>query len=74
MSGFGQTNFAVDDAPTITMKQVHVPIVSTQVCRASFSNSALLGSSTDVYLDVQNEICAGGQNGRDACTVSIFCK
>ncbi|KAJ8943338.1 hypothetical protein NQ318_000553 [Aromia moschata] len=68
VSGFGQTNFALDDAPTVIMKQVHVPIVDTNVCQKSFSDPTLLGSNVDLYLDVQNEICAGGQAGKDACT------
>ncbi|KAJ8947085.1 hypothetical protein NQ314_008685 [Rhamnusium bicolor] len=68
VSGFGQTDFFIDDAPTIIMKQVHVPIVSTDVCKTSFSDASLLGSNVDLYLDVENEICAGGQAGRDSCT------
>ncbi|KAF7282538.1 hypothetical protein GWI33_002403 [Rhynchophorus ferrugineus] len=67
VSGWGQTNFAVDDAPTQTLKQVHVPIVSNQQCMTSFTR--VLGAAyATAYLDFPNEICAGGQAQQDACT------
>ncbi|CAH1995772.1 unnamed protein product [Acanthoscelides obtectus] len=36
--------------------------------RTSFSAANLLGPNVDVYLDPNGEICAGGENMKDACT------
>ncbi|XP_060524667.1 phenoloxidase-activating factor 2-like [Cylas formicarius] len=68
VSGWGQTNFSTDDAPTQTLKQVHVPIVTNEQCRTSYLNPSLLGNNADLYLDFPNEICAGGGANQDACT------
>ncbi|KAH1018460.1 hypothetical protein HUJ05_006229 [Dendroctonus ponderosae] len=67
VSGWGQTSFRVDDAPTQSLKQVHVPIVTNDACTNSYSN-VLGASNAAAYLDFPNEICAGGQNQLDACT------
>ncbi|XP_066246238.1 chymotrypsinogen A-like [Euwallacea similis] len=67
VSGWGQTSFRVDDAPTQILKQVHVPIVTNAQCTASYN--AILGQvNTAAYLDFPNEICAGGVSQLDACT------
>lgn len=67
VSGWGQTAFNVADAPTSPQRQVTVPIVSYATCRASMAQSNVLGSNVDIYLDT-NELCAGGEANRDACT------
>lgn len=67
VAGWGKTNFTTQDAPT-TLRQVFVPIVTMSQCVASYNN--ILGSNTQIYLDQQMEICAGGVQGIDACTVS----
>lgn len=69
VSGWGQTSFTTNDAPTSPQKQVYVSIVNYMTCRASFANTNLLGTNVDTYLDPNGEICAGGQSMRDACTV-----
>lgn len=69
VSGWGQTAFTINDAPTNPQKQVTVGIVPYTVCRTSYSNAALLGNNVDRYLDPNGEICAGGQTMKDACTV-----
>lgn len=66
VSGWGQSAWEANDAPTTPQKQASVPIVSYQTCRASMLN--LLGTNTDVYLDPAGEICAGGETQLDACT------
>ncbi|KAL1490234.1 hypothetical protein ABEB36_012963 [Hypothenemus hampei] len=67
VSGWGQTSFALDDAPTQTLKQVHVPIVTNDQCSASYTT--ILGpTNAAAYLDFPNEICAGGQAQLDSCT------
>lgn len=71
VSGWGQTAFNVNDAPTRQQKQVAVTIVNYPTCYASMSNATLLGTNVNMYLDPVGEICAGGQAMRDACTVSI---
>lgn len=70
VSGWGQTAFNINDAPTNLQKQVSVTIVSYGTCYASMSNASLLGTNVNLYLDPVGEICAGGQPLRDACTVS----
>lgn len=73
VAGWGETGFMVNDAPTTPQKQVTVPIVSITECREKLSTVL---TNVDEYLDqTGGEICAGGQNMRDACTVScIYCK
>ncbi|XP_018323685.1 tryptase alpha/beta-1 [Agrilus planipennis] len=68
VSGWGETSFRLNDAPTMRQKQVTVPIVPYATCRASYAQSNLLGNRVDFYLDSVGEICAGGQSMRDACT------
>ncbi|XP_018564341.1 tryptase-like [Anoplophora glabripennis] len=68
VSGWGQTSFTTNDAPTSPQKQVYVTVVNYATCRASFANTNLLGSNVDTYLDPNGEICAGGQSMRDACS------
>ncbi|KAF2905161.1 hypothetical protein ILUMI_01016 [Ignelater luminosus] len=68
VSGWGQTAFNVNDAPTRQQKQVGVTIVNYATCYASMSNATLLGTNVNLYLDPVGEICAGGQAMRDACT------
>ncbi|XP_050304372.1 phenoloxidase-activating factor 2-like [Anthonomus grandis grandis] len=67
VSGWGQTSFSTDDAPTQTLKQVHVPIVTNTQCQTSYT-SVLGATNAAAYLDFPNEICAGGQAQLDACT------
>ncbi|CAG9764163.1 unnamed protein product [Ceutorhynchus assimilis] len=67
VSGWGQTNFNTDNAPTQTLKQARVPIVANNQCTNSYTN--ILGAAnTAAYLDFPNEICAGGESQLDACT------
>ncbi|XP_050313201.1 phenoloxidase-activating factor 2-like isoform X2 [Anthonomus grandis grandis] len=68
VSGWGQTSFTKDDAPTNPQKQVTVEVVEPEVCRESFSRPSLLGSNVDIFLDLVGEICAGGEVMKDACT------
>lgn len=56
------------------MKQVFVTIVDYSTCRTSYAQSGVLGSNVDVYLDPTNEICAGGETNKDACTVRHILK
>lgn len=67
VSGWGQTGFNVNDSPTSPQKQVTVPIVDYTTCRTSMAQPTVLGTNVDVFLD-QNELCAGSQANRDACT------
>ncbi|XP_030751608.1 chymotrypsinogen A-like [Sitophilus oryzae] len=69
VTGWGQTNFNVIDAPTRTLKQAYVPIVSNDKCTASYTQ--VLGAAyTAAYLDFPGELCAGGQAQIDACTMA----
>ncbi|XP_076268370.1 chymotrypsinogen A-like [Rhynchophorus ferrugineus] len=67
VSGWGQTSFTLDDAPTQTLKQAYVPIVTNDECTRSYTQ--LLGATnTASYLQFPGELCAGGQASIDACT------
>ncbi|KAK4883402.1 hypothetical protein RN001_006721 [Aquatica leii] len=68
VSGWGQTTFALNDAPIMQQKQVNVTIVNYSTCYASMSSPSLLGLNVNTYLDPVGEICAGGEAFRDACT------
>ncbi|KAI4467353.1 tryptase-related [Holotrichia oblita] len=68
VAGWGQTAFGANDAPTTPQKQVTVPIVDYNTCRASMAQPSLLGTFVDRYLDPAGEICAGGTAQLDACT------
>lgn len=62
----------MNDAPTNPQKQVTVPIVDITACRTSMLDPNVLGNKVNDYLDMSGgEICAGGENMRDACTVNI---
>ncbi|CAH0552812.1 unnamed protein product [Brassicogethes aeneus] len=68
VSGWGQTSFFINNAPTNLMKQVFVNVVDYTTCRTSFSAANLLSTNVDTYLDGNGEICAGGESQKDACS------
>nr|XP_023014800.1 chymotrypsinogen A-like [Leptinotarsa decemlineata] len=64
VTGFGQISFTSGAAPTPYLKQVHVPVISTETCRTIMNTLV----TPDTYLDANKEICAGGQTNLDSCT------
>ncbi|KAF5274869.1 hypothetical protein FQA39_LY07051 [Lamprigera yunnana] len=67
VSGWGQTDYYMDDLPSREKKQVQIPIVNYEKCYSSMSSETVLGSNARIYLDPVGELCAGGQISRDAC-------
>lgn len=69
VSGWGRDDFLAGSYQTI-QREADVPILPPAVCQSALS-ATRLGPSF-VY-DANSFICAGGENGKDACTVSC-CK
>lgn len=67
MSGWGKNDFVTGTYQTI-QKQVDVPILQPAQCQASLSATRL---GTQFQYDTTSFICAGGEIGRDACTVCV---
>lgn len=66
VSGWGKNDFTTGTYQTI-QKQVDVPILSSSTCQSALS-ATRLGPS--FLFDHSAFICAGGEIGKDACTVS----
>lgn len=66
VSGWGKNDFIVGTYQTI-QKEVDVPILPAATCQSSLA-ATRLGAS--FLLDTTSFICAGGEYGKDACTVS----
>lgn len=49
------------------LKKIELPIVPIPQCQALFRQTAL----GKTYIIHESFICAGGEKGKDACTVSI---
>mgnify|MGYP005985160641 FL=1 len=70
MAGWGETSFQIADEPTNPMKQVNINPIGIAACRAGLLPVL---PTVDTYLDQNGgEICAGGQQDKDACTVSDY--
>lgn len=68
MSGWGKNDFVTGSYQTI-QKQVDVPILAPSVCQSALS-ATILGSS--FVFDTNSFLCAGGEVGKDSCTVSRY--
>ena len=68
-SGWGVNSFTNGQYQTI-LKEVDLPIVDQNTCEAQL-RATRLGQS--FQLDRTSFICAGGEEGKDACTVNSFC-
>lgn len=66
VSGWGRNDFLSGQYQTI-QKQVDVPILPQAQCQAALSATRL---GYQFQYDANSFICAGGELGRDACTVS----
>lgn len=66
VSGWGKNDFASGTYQTI-QKEVDVPILPPSTCQTALSATRL--GPTFVF-DSSSFICAGGEIGKDACTVS----
>ncbi|KAJ3659425.1 hypothetical protein Zmor_011114 [Zophobas morio] len=66
VAGWGETSFQIADEPTNPMKQVNINPIGIAACRAGLLPVL---PTVDTYLDQNGgEICAGGQQDKDACT------
>lgn len=66
VSGWGKNDFVTGSYQTI-QKQVDVPILPPAQCQAALAATRL---GFQFQYDQASFICAGGEIGRDACTVS----
>lgn len=66
VSGWGKNDFVSGIYQTI-QKEVDIPILPTATCQTSLA-ATRLGAS--FLFDTTSFICAGGEAGKDACTVS----
>lgn len=67
VSGWGRDAFTTGSYQTI-QKEVDVPILPPQICQSALAATRL---GTSYVFDSNSFLCAGGENGKDACTVSI---
>lgn len=67
VAGWGKNDFSASGQYQAIQKEVDVPVRSAQDCQNMFS-STRLGPS--FQFDTQSFLCAGGEPGKDACTVS----
>lgn len=65
MSGWGKNDFTVGVYQAI-QKQVDVPILQTAVCQQELAATRL---GAQFVFDPASFICAGGEMGKDSCTV-----
>jgi len=66
VSGWGQTSFSAGSFQSI-QNQVDLPLVDQTTCEANLRTTRLGSSFT---LDRSSFLCAGGENGKDAVSIS----
>lgn len=69
VAGWGYQVFGPDGYIQTTIKKVDVPIIDPETCQSLLRTTRLGPSFT---LDSDSFICAGGEENKDACTVSFF--
>lgn len=67
VAGWGKNDFGPTGAYQAIQREVDVPLVTNVACQTSL-RATRLGAS--FVLDSSSFICAGGEPGKDACTVS----
>lgn len=63
--GWGKMDYDVDEYSDV-LNEVEVPVVSDETCRESHIAQGKVGNESLTILDVH--LCAGGEEGKDACT------
>lgn len=71
VAGWGKNDFSSNGQYQAIQKEVDVPIRSAAECQSSLQ-ATRLGSG--FIFDSTSFVCAGGESGKDACTVSFFAK
>lgn len=67
VSGWGKDAFGTNGQYQSIMKEVDVPIIDQTICEASLRQTRL---GQYFFLNRNSFLCAGGEAGKDACTVS----
>ena len=72
VAGWGYTyNYTADDSISIVatpkLQKLEVNVTSIQECIRRYKN---LGADLSEFISVETNLCAGGDRGRDSCTVS----
>ena len=66
VSGFGELTFKTGDYVDV-MKSIDVPVLDASECEEAFRTTRL---GPDFIWHDESFICAGGERGKDTCTVS----
>lgn len=67
MSGWGKDAFGMNGKYQSRMKEVDVAIVGIETCEAALRKTRL---QQNFNLNGRSFLCAGGETGKDACTVN----
>lgn len=66
VAGWGKNDFGPTGAYQAIQREVDVPLITNVACQAALRNTRL---GPTFVLNDSSFICAGGENGKDACTV-----
>lgn len=69
VSGWGKDAFGTNGKYQSIMKEVDVPIIDQSTCESALQKTRL---GQFFMLNKSSFICAGGEQGKDACTVSVM--
>lgn len=68
VAGWGKNDFSSAGQYQAIQKEVDVPIIGNADCQRLFSSTRL---GPNFLFDTTSFLCAGGEPGKDACTVNI---
>lgn len=66
-SGWGKDVFGIEGKPQVILKKIELPMVPFDACQEAL-RSTRLGANFNLH---KSFTCAGGERGKDTCTVSI---
>lgn len=69
MAGWGKSDFGPTGAYQAIQREVEVPLLSNANCQTALRKTRL---GSRFILNNLSFICAGGENGKDACTVTLY--
>lgn len=69
VAGWGKNDFSTTGQYQAIQKEVDVPVRSPTECQTMFASTRL---GPNFQFDTQSFICAGGEPGKDACTVRLL--
>lgn len=69
VAGWGKNAFGATGAFQTILRKVDIKLVTNDICQASLRRTRL---GPGFQLNAGSFICAGGENGKDACTVNLI--